>query len=485
MDELKRLEREVKDLQWQLKQQNEEAERARNRLIEENRRNLNVYQAEMQRAIKEHDNAAKSEYERLLREYEYSISDEAGRKLAEIDSDYNRILTGVRRSEEELARKNQELQEAVQALRGDISKREEGSRAQAQEYLQNAVAEFREIEAKPHEKFMPKRLAVFYNAIKDAQQLLKSGMFEAATAVAISARSGLERLGYNIDDKATEWDKQFDLLSFKLHYLRSMIKQELDDWKQYIGQNDENCDSRRNRLIEINYWSRGEYAAVVMACNRINAVISDVEKEGKAAYFKRPDGATTDDLKQFIQEVDGLNDRLTAMSVIDKSRYAASCKRAEWGECIIDFFTDEINLRWIDELSGFREVSPEAAATKEYRDYIQIQFGDDSLREDTREWLKLVFENASGNRIYVYILPIESKGRVDNKIILHIDFGGAEQPQYSRDIYAHICEAISLDEEDKDNVILYTPDVNELKANANKAYKETAKDLEQLKRENN
>ena len=117
MDELKRLEREVKDLQWQLKQQNEEAERARNRLIEENRRNLNVYQAEMQRAIKEHDNAAKSEYERLLREYEYSISDEAGRKLAEIDSDYNRILTGVRRSEEELARKNQELQEAVRRLR--------------------------------------------------------------------------------------------------------------------------------------------------------------------------------------------------------------------------------------------------------------------------------------------------------------------------------------------------------------------------------
>ena len=480
MDELKRLEREVRDLQNQLRWQNEQAERARQRMIDENRRNLEQYQSDMQRAIKEHDRTAQTEYERLLREYQYSLSEEAGRKLAEIDSDYNRLMNEVRRNEEALAQKNLELERAVQALRSDLHRREEGSSAKASEYLQNAVGEFREIEAKPHEKFTPKRLAIFYNSLKDGQQLFKAGLFEAATAVAISVKSGLERLGYNIDDKASEWDQQYDLLAMKLQYLRQRIRQELDDWKKYIGQTGDDANSRKSRLIEINYWSRGEYAEVVKGSNRISGVINEVEKNGKAAYLKKPDGATTDDLKQFIQEIDSLNEKLTAMSGVYKERYTASCQRAEWGETIIDFFTDEINLRWIEEVSGFRTATGEGAASKEFLDYVQVQFGDASVREDSREWLKLVFDNSSGSTIYVYILPVEAKQKVRNRIILHIDYGGAEQAQYSRDIYAHICEAIQIGEE-ADETVSYTPDINELKVSTNRIYKETAADLEKAK----
>ena len=481
MDELKRLEREVNDLQNQLRRQNEQAERARQNMINENRRNLENYQKEMQRAIKEHDAKAQAEYERLLREYQYSLSDEAGKKLAEIDADYNRLMNEVRRNEEALAQKNMELERAVQELRGDMERREQGSGAQASEYLKCAVEQFRQTETKPHEKFMPRRLAIFYNSLKDGQQLFKAGMYEAATAVAISVKSGLERLGYNIDDKASEWDRQFDLLTLKMNYLRQRIRQELDDWKEFIGQPGDDSNSRKCRLIEINYWSRGEYAEVVRESNRINAVIEAVEREGKAAYLKKPDGATTDDLKQFIPQTDALGERLSVLSVLYKERYTASCQRTEWGEQIIDFLTDEINLRWIAELSGFRQASGETKNAKDFRDYIQMQFVDESITEDTREWLKLVFDNSSGSRIYVYILPIEAKQKVNNRIILHIDYGGAEQPQYSRDIYAHICEAIQLGEEAEETVD-YAPDINELKVSTNRVYKETAADLEKTKR---
>ena len=101
--------------------------------------------------------------------------------------------------------------------------------------------------------------------------------------------------------------------------------------------------------------------------------------------------------------------------------------------------------------------------------------------EDAREWLKLVFDNSSGSRIYVYILPIESKKKVRNRVILHIDYGGAEQAQYSRDIYAHICEAISIGEEAEETVD-YAPDVNELKVSTSRVYKETGADLEKSKK---
>ena len=208
------------------------------------------------------------------------------------------------------------------------------------------------------------------------------------------------------------------------------IRQELDDWKEYIGQPGDDSNSRKSRLIEINYWSRGEYAEVVRSSNRIHSVIASVEKDGRAAYLKKSDGATTDDLKKYIQEIDTLSERLSSLSVIYKERYTASCQRSEWGEQIIDFLTDEINLRWIAELSGFRQASGETLNAKDFRDYIQVQFGDEAVKEDAREWLKLVFDNSSCSRIYVYILPMEAKQQVENRIILHIDYGGAEQAQY-------------------------------------------------------
>ena len=481
MADVTSLEREVNDLQNQLRRQNEQAERARQKMIDENRRKLDSLQSEMQRAIKEHDTKTQAEYERLLREYQYSISDEAGKKLAGMDADYNRLLNEVRQSEEALAQKNRELEKAVQELRSDVSRREEGSGAQASQYLKSAVEQFRQTETKPHEKFCPKRLAIFYDSLKDGQQLFKAGLFEAATAVAISVKSGLERLGYNIDDKSGEWDRQFDLLTLKMNYLRKRIRQEAEDWKEYIGQTAEDTDSMKNRLIEINYWSRGEYAEIVKESNRINSVLSEVESIGKAAYLKKSDGASTDDLKKYIQQTDASGERLSSFRDVYKERYAASCQRSEWGEQIIDFLTDEINLRWIAELSGFRKASGETLNAKDFRDYIRVQFGGESVNEDAREWLKLVFDNSSGSVIYVYILPVETKQKVQNRIILHIDYGGAEQTQYSRDIYAHICEAINAGE-DAEETVSYTSDIGELKISANKIYRETADDIEKAVR---
>ena len=172
--------------------------------------------------------------------------------------------------------------------------------------------------------------------------------------------------------------------------------------EQYCG-----MVEKAKRYIEINYWSRGEYADVIHSSEKINEIIAEVEKDGRSAYFKRSDGVSTDDIKKYIEEIDILSEKLSAFSGIYKERYSASCQRAEWGECIIDFLTSEINLKWIPELSGFREAGVGELEAEDYRDYIKLQFGDNSVKEDTREWLKLVFENSSGSVIYIYILPIE------------------------------------------------------------------------------
>lgn len=484
MDEIRRLEQEINALQSQLRQQNSEAARARQSLIDENRRKLESYQSDMRRAIRDHDSDTQAEYERLLRQYQNSISGDVQVELAKMDADYNRLLNDVKRNESLLLQKNQELEQAIASIRNDVSRRNEGSSQEAKEYLQNATSTFHVIEAKPHEKFMPKRLQIFFNAIKDGQQLYKAGLFEAATAVAVSAKSGLERLGYSIDDKVEEWDKQFDLFTLKLNYLQNKIQQELVDWEQYTNNpSNGKQETRTKNLITINYWCRGEFASIIQVAKKYQKYISSLSQVGKEAYLKQTDSPSVDDIKQFIGEIEEADKQLSDLSVLYKKRYMASCERSEWGEKIIDFLTTEINLIWVEHLTGFKEASSEILLTKDFQDFIRIQYGDMTIKEDIREWLKIVFQNSSENSIYVYILPLEAHGNVVNHIVLHIDYGGPEQEMYSRDIYQHICEAIHLTDED-DGIVNYAADVNELKVSENKVYSDTGKDLERSKQQN-
>ena len=481
MDEIKRLEREIQALQERLRRQTFEADEARRKLIEENRKKLEAYQAEMQRAIREHDREAQAQYERLLHEYQNSLQSEVSGELSGTDEKYRKLLEDVKRNEALLLQKNRELEQAIAEIRSDISRRGEGSGSEAADYLCKASNTCRQIQAKPHEKFMPNRLRIFQDSIADAKQLYNAGLYEAAAAVAISAGSGLERLGYAIDDKEAEWEKLFDLFSLKLKYLKSRIHQEITDWESYTGnQSKGNVGIRSANIAEINFWCRGEFDGILQTSKKYGNTLSAYSSAGREEYLRRTDSPSSDDLRKFAEETDKAAQRLNVLSALYRERYNASCQRAEWGEEIIDFLTSEINLEWMDGLTGFKEASAEALASKDFTEYIQSRYSGDNVTEDMREWLKLVFENASGNRIYIYIVPIEAHGSVVNRVILHIDYDGPEQEQYSRDIFWHICEAIQLPDE-SDGTVNYAADVNQLKASENKAYSETGRDLERMK----
>lgn len=477
MDEIRRLEQEINSLQAQLRQQNSEAARARQRMIDDNKRALENYQKDMRRALSEHDWDTQAEYERLLTRYQRSLSEDVQLELAQMDANYSKLVQDVQRSEAALLAKNQELEQAIQAIRSDVSRRNEGSSQEAKQYILDATASFKDVEQKPHEKFMPKRLVVFYNAIKDGQDLFRAGLYEAAIAVAISARSGIERLGFNIDDKVDEWDKQYELFMYKLNYLQGKIQQELTDWQNYIGETSNKPEERKTRLTEINYWSKGVFADVFKEYKQLEQIAKDIAEKGKDAYLKQPDGLDTDQLKECIASIDKLEATWSAMIDLYKNRYSASCERAVWGEAIIDFLMDEINLLWHEELTGFRDASEEDKVKTDFTEYVKMQFGDELVTEDTREWLRIVFENSSENYIYIYILPVEAHSLVNNKIVLHIDYHGAEQEAYSRDIYQHICEAIEFTD-DNTGLINYASDINALKFSSEKLLSDTAKDIE-------
>ncbi len=372
---------------------------------------------------------------------------EINSRLSDLDSDYKELLRRVKNDEEQRTKQDKKFQQALTNLHSDLSQRDKDKSNEATEYLRNAQNVLREIDNKPHEKFLPGRFDIFANTLKDGRQLFRAGLFEAAVAVGLSVKSGLERLGYDIDDKVNEWEKNFALFSTKLESLREKLNHEISERGKEI-----NSNIRNDVINDIDFWARGEFVEVVELVKKYREILKASSQLGKEKFIKSADSPSTDELKTFADEIDSADKKFSGLSAIYKARYLAACERSDMGEKVIDFMTGEINLTWLENLTGFHD-------------------------NDFREWLKVSFINSSGDKIFVYIIPIESDTNVANHVILHVDYEGTENEIYSRDIYRHVCEALEVDEID------YVRDAEELKSSNNRDYKETGHDIEQMRKE--
>lgn len=465
MGEIQDLENQIKQLQKELEQQKKDAAKMRKQLSDDNLKKLKAYERDMKAGIKQKDKETQKEYERLLKEYQESSNIKVQEAYMEMDEQYQKLLADTKEKENEWRQKNRELESHIKKLRKDTQKKEEAGIQEANRHMYEAGVVYKDIDQKPHEKFFPNRIKTFYDAISDARSLSRSGLNEAAIAIFISTKSGLNRLGFDIDEQYEEWVRLYNIFKSKVNLFRMSLDNEITDWNNMVQQTNEQAAK-----LNIDYWSSGEYHKMSNRIGELEKEVSDIEKNGIAAYLKKPEGFGIDELKNAIDEIDKMNEGLNKLSVLYKEKYKASCQRADWGESIIDFLEEEINLEWIENETHFKLVDAEMAETEEYDKYMRHMYGDSYEKVDTREWLELTFKNSVDTIINIYIIPYEKNEHVENRIVLNIDYNGAENMDYSRNIYSHICESIELED---DGIINFATDVEQLKTNMNKTLRET------------
>jgi len=477
LDEIRRLENQIRELQRELQRQNSEANRMRQNLANENLRKLQQYQSEMQSNLDQHDKEVQREYERLLNEYQRSANEEIQEQQLKMDIEYQKLLISMQQKEQEWMEKSKQLENLIAELKKNTSEKEHVSAQEADRYTTEAALAYKDVEKKPHEKFFPKRILTFYNAIREARTLFKSGLNEAAIAISISAKSGLNRLGFEIDDEFEQWKIRYSVFKGKVALLHLKFGDELKTWKNFSQNNSfEVKDEEKEKLHkEIDFWTKGEWVKVNTRLSEFGREIAKVEKLGMTEYLKQEDSVSSEQIKAYIEELDEMIRHYENLSQLFKSRFLSSCERAEWGESIIDFMVDEINLDWIEEDSHYRKIE-NGQETPEYSSYMNLKYGSYYDKEDIRDWLELVFDNPMETRIYIYVVPYEKDVNVENRLVIYIDYEGAENEDYSRQIYEHIKESIRL--EDDDGIINFATDVNQLTTNMNTTLRETGKSLE-------
>jgi hypothetical protein len=294
------------------------------------------------------------------------------------------------------------------------------------------------------------------------------GMNEAADAISISARFGVERLGYDVNDLRDEWEHRFLSFGEKIGALRDALGKELSAWAVENGEknaaldpmnDDMNDDAKNSRTIEIDYWSRGEFLEIKRRVEKYEQWIGGVKAAGVNGYLKTEEARGLDALNADILEADKLSLALAKLSGLYKARYRASCQREDWGTTLIDFLTGEIDLTPVEDESGYRRASDEVLQSACFRDYVRQAYGGD-VTEDTREWLELTFENAIKTRIFVYIVPAEKDGEVKNSVMLYTEHNGSRDGAFDLEIRRHVLEALSFGGDE--DAVHFTDDLGSL-----------------------
>ena len=450
MSDIRSLENQIRRLQRELESQKREAERMRQNLANENHRKLQEYKTQMRTELNQHDKNVQKEYERLLKEYQRSANADIQKQQLQMDTKYQQLLMSTRQKEQEWKDKTKQLEQLINDLKKQSQSKNEMNEQEADKYILEGEQAYREVNNKPHEKFFPKRIKTFYASLREARMLQRQGLNEAAIAIAISTRSGVNRLGFDVDEKYYEWLRQYNLFQDKVELAVIKFNDELLEWNRYIGAgeipySEMSQKDKYNDTAVINFWSSGTYGEIGDRLNEFNQIISHVKQIGIEKYLKKDDSVSLEDLIKYINELDELDKRFTDMQQLYKQVYSASCERAEWGELIIDYMTDELNLVWIEEESHFKTIESHKL-NDDYKRYMILQYGKEYEQVDTREWLELVFVNSMESKIFIYLAPYENNLHVENKVIVYIDYVGAENKQYSKQIYNHICESIRIED---------------------------------------
>lgn len=479
--DIRSLENQIGQLQRELDKQKREMARIRQQAADENRRKLEEYERQLRTGLNQHDKSVQKEYDRLLKEYQKSLNSDIQEAQLQMNSEYQSLRRSVDEKEREWKEKNRQLESMVSELRKNADQKDQIGEQEAQKYMSEAGMAQMEVERKPHEKFFPRRINAFRTAISDASELSKRGLREAAIAIYISARSGLNRLGFDVDEQYAEWIRQYEILKSKVQLMDMKLMDECADWQKYALMQEKPYDAmsdteKSQAEVSITYWSSGEYSAIVKRLEEIKQEVVKVEDLGPMEYLKRTESYDIDSIKGIITEIDGMDSKWQSASTLYKNRYTVACERADWGENIIDFLEGEINLVWNEYESHFKYADEETVKDSEYQAYMNMMYGDTYDKEDTRQWLELVFTNSMDTVIFVYIVPYEKGTKVENRIVLYIDYNGAANEEYSRHIYQHICECIKL--ETDDGTINFATDVAQLSTNMNSTLRETGKSIE-------
>ena len=228
----------------------------------------------------------------------------------------------------------------------------------------------------------------------------------------------------------------------------------------------------------MNYWSRGEFGKLSEEAERYSSRLASVAEAGIDGYLKSETNRwTLPELVEDIRRVGEMHAAMPRIRAMCRERFESSCERWEWAEALIEFFTREINFVLIEDETGYKLVSEEAAASSCFAEYTARICGGETCA-DTREWFEIAFRNMEETKIFIYIVPHEDTQNltVRNAVLLHIDYTGAADERFNREVMDNAAELLRA--KDADVEIAVPQDLAAISLDSENVFFEVGKKLQ-------
>ena len=250
------LRRQINDLRDQLNRLTRDQAELRSQLERRTAEEIRRMRDEMDRTLKEHKRQMDAEYTAVVQKYRDDIEREMQRSIDEIRRAEEKANEERRKIMRELDEANKTLNRELEELKNREKELSEKSRELASRQVKEAELLVSEISLLPHEFFCPNEFELFREHLAFAENLIKSGMCEAAVAATDTAITELQIFEIRVKERQQEWVELYEIYSLLIKYLHEqMTAFEQKDFEAIV------CEKRLTEK-ERAYWSGGSYAAV-------------------------------------------------------------------------------------------------------------------------------------------------------------------------------------------------------------------------------
>lgn len=300
-EDIAELEQRQRELSEKLDRKTAELEAARQRIIEENKQELEKLKYDAEQQIKKHEEAVLEEYSAVL---ERTISEETEILCQEFEKyrrQYEEVCTQVNAAYDKEQKRTEELLRRQQNFEAAYFKHIEYAKKNAESVKKKVVEAINNtLKNVPIEWFLSGHIALYLSRVQEIDKWIDMGFYESAIGVGNNVLLMLELDILEVNERFRKWFHYYLILHSVLENARATIFEKATivpaEFKRFIK--GEKIVDNRMSLEKIEYWSEGRFSSLKssyekfsseMNAFKINGINMDDEKSIKQYMIKHPE----------------------------------------------------------------------------------------------------------------------------------------------------------------------------------------------------
>lgn len=367
--------------------------------------------------IRQAQTSAREEYQQTLLQLLDEIERITSERLQRLEEEYRRHEELTRELNEQMRAENERIKVQLQQYINDSEALDGRAQALAAECIEEAETAQQSVQQRPVRRFFGGKLDEYASLLRQARENFCSGLYQAAAAMASSARAATEGISADLDLQIEEWMRHFNVWRALVENAELALE---NGARKPVGIDSEGVELSE---AEWDYWGRGEYSGLKKLVADHRRAIAEVEAMGAEAYMNQENALTADEVRARVSDARGFGQSINEMF----GGAGAECVYSDMRLTAAGKITAELREAGYISIdpsnTGFAPPDRLTAGTAWYRAFWDERVSkpiNDYYGETVSplEYYQLSFTYRGGDTLRMRIIPKRTDGRIVANVCL-------------------------------------------------------------------